>query len=156
MEIERKFLVHSQEYRTEAISSVQIIQGFLNTDPQRTVRIRLQGNNGYLTIKGISNASGTMRKEWEFEIGTEQARELLLLSETIPIEKIRHLVNYGSHMFEVDEFKGANEGLVVAEVELESENEEFARPVWLGNEVTGDIKYYNAQLSKKPFNEWKQ
>ena len=156
MEIERKFLVQSQEYRKQAVSSIKITQGFLNTDPERTVRIRIQGEHGYLTIKGISNTSGTMRQEWEFEIELDPAKEILGLCEATTIEKIRYLVNCGSHMFEVDEFQGVNEGLVIAEVELESEDEEYSRPSWLGQEVTGDIKYYNAQLSKTPFKQWAQ
>ena len=123
MEIERKFLVLSHDYRSEAASSIKIIQCFLNTDPERTVRIRIQGEEGYLTIKGISNTSGTMRPEWEYEIDVDQAKQLLQLCEATIIEKTRYLVNYGSHMFEVDEFYGVNEGLVIAEVELESENE---------------------------------
>ena len=156
MEIERKFLVQSQEYRKEAVSSIKITQGFLNTDPERTIRVRIQGEHGYLTIKGISNTSGTMRQEWEFEIELEQARQLLQLCESTAIEKIRYLINCGSHMFEVDEFQGVNEGLVIAEVELEFEDEEYCRPSWLGKEVTGDIKYYNAQLSITPFKQWAQ
>ena len=156
MEIERKFLVVSDDYRQSAHAQIRIVQGFLNTDPIRTVRVRLYDNKGYLTIKGISNRSGTSRKEWEFEISAEEASELLELSTDPIIEKTRYLVSVDNHLFEVDEFVGLNDGLVVAELELNDENEEFPRPDWLGKEVTGDPKYYNAQLSKIPFNQWPQ
>ena len=154
MEIERKFLVVSQEYREAAHMQKQIVQGFLNTDPERTVRVRLYEGNGYITIKGISNKSGTSRKEWEFEIDPGKARELMELAVESIIEKIRYLIHVGDHLYEVDEFEGANAGLIIAEVELDSEDEEFIKPSWLGQEVTGDPKYYNAQLSKIPFNQW--
>ncbi len=155
MEIERKFLVSSHQYRKEAEEVNHLVQGFLNTDPYRTVRIRVYNDKGYLTIKGISSNSGVSRKEWEFEIDPQQARELMELAEDPPIEKKRYLVRSGDHCFEVDEFEGANTGLVIAEIELEREDEEFERPSWLGREVTGEIKYYNAQLSKNPFGKWK-
>ena len=156
MEIERKFLVVSDDYRQSAHAQILIVQGFLNTDPIRTVRVRLYDNKGYLTIKGISNSSGTSRKEWEFEISAKEASELLELSADPNIEKTRYLVSVDNHLFEVDEFDGLNKGLVVAELELNDENEEFPRPDWLGKEVTGDPKYYNAQLSKIPFSQWQQ
>lgn len=154
MEIERKFLVVSKEYEHEAVSSSQIIQGFLNTDPERTVRIRIRDKEAYLTIKGKSNEAGTIRNEWEIAIGYEMARELLAISEGPVIEKIRYLVPKGDHTFEVDKFYGDNEGLVIAELELEEEDEEYYSPQWLGREVTGEIKYYNSQLSKIPYKEW--
>ena len=154
MEIERKFLVSSDQYRHEAEEVNHLVQGFLNTDPHRTVRVRVYNNKGYLTIKGISSNSGVSRKEWEFEIDPGQAKELMVLSEDPVIEKKRYLVRAGNHRFEVDEFEGANAGLVIAEIELQREDEEFDKPSWLGKEVTGDIKYYNAQLSKNPFGKW--
>ena len=156
MEIERKFLVVSNEYRIASHSQSRIVQGFLNTDPHRTVRIRIYDNKGYLTIKGMSNRSGTSRMEWEFEIDPVKARELMSLSAEPLIEKTRYLVQVETYLFEVDEFEGASEGLIIAELELENENEDFPKPAWLGREVTGDPKYYNAQLSKKPFNQWQQ
>ena len=154
MEIERKFLVTSDQYRREADEVSYMVQGFLNTDPYRTVRVRLYNNKGYLTIKGISSKSGTTRNEWEFEIDVESARELMELAEDLLVEKKRYLVRLGKHCIEVDEFEGSNAGLVIAEIELQHEDEEFERPAWLGKEVTGEIKYYNAQLSKKPFEKW--
>ena len=154
MEIERKFLVRSADYRKEAFKNVRMLQGFLNTDPQRTVRVRIAENKGYLTVKGISNDAGTSRKEWEFEIEVQLAEEMIALSEASPIDKTRFLVKSGEHLFEIDEFHGANAGLVVAEVELQTEDEVFTKPHWLGDEVTGDPKYYNAQLSKIPFEKW--
>ena len=156
MEIERKFLVGSQEYRNKAEAKSHIIQGFLNTDPERTVRIRLQDKDAYLTVKGKSNKSGTIRQEWEFEIGAEEAKQLLCICEKNIIEKLRYLVRVGKHLFEVDEFLGENEGLIIAEVELAAENEDFDKPGWLAEEVTGDVKYYNSNLSKNPYKTWHQ
>ena len=154
MEIERKFLVNSDEYRQAAHAQNLIIQGFLSTDPHRTVRVRLYNNKGYITIKGISNQRGTSRMEWEFEIDPDEARELMDLSVEPLIEKTRYLVKLGHHLYEIDEFAGSNEGLIIAEIELDDEDEKFPKPAWLGEEVTGDPKYYNAQLSKTPFNTW--
>ncbi len=154
MEIERKFLVVSEDYKQEAVSSSHIIQGFLNTDPERTVRIRIRDDEACLTIKGKSNEAGTIRHEWEVDIAFEMAKELLQISEGPVIEKTRYLVVVGKHTFEVDEFAGDNEGLVIAEIELSEEKEVFGRPEWLGREVTGDVKYYNSQLSKIPYKEW--
>jgi len=153
-EIERKFLVISNEYQKMAISSTHIVQGFLNKDPERTVRIRIRADKAYLTVKGKSNVSGTTRFEWEVEVAVEEAQQLLLLCEPSVIEKTRYVVPMGQHFFEVDEFGADNEGLVVAEIELNSEHETFERPSWLGAEVTGQIKYYNSQLSNKPFKQW--
>ncbi len=152
-EIERKFLVIG-EFKKEAYQSNRIVQGFLSSNPERTVRIRIKGEKGFITIKGISNTSGTSRFEWEKEIALNEAEELLKLCETGIINKTRYLVKSGNHTFEVDEFYGENQGLVVAEIELSTENELFKKPVWLGNEVTGDKKYYNSTLSKKPFKTW--
>ena len=153
VEIERKFLVESSEYRKKAISKERILQGFLNTDPERTVRIRIKGDLGFLTVKGKSNLSGTTRFEWEKEIMVPEAEQLLSLCEPIILEKIRYNIPFAGHLFEVDEFHGANEGLVIAEVELKSESEIFKKPDWLGKEVTGDIRYYNSQLSKNPWSK---
>lgn len=155
IEIERKFLVSSNTFKTEAFNSYAIKQGFLNSDKERTVRVRLKKDKGYLTIKGKSSDDGLSRFEWEREIPKLEAEHLLQICEEDIIDKIRFEVKYGNHTFEVDEFFGDNKGLVIAEVELNSKDEVFIKPDWLGNEVTGDIKYYNSQLSKKPFKNWK-
>ena len=154
IEIERKFLVTSNEYKVAAFKKTLIKQGFLNTDPDRTVRIRIKGDHGFLTVKGKSNAAGTIRREWEKEIDLSEALGLFKLCEPGTIEKIRYEVKAGKHVIEIDEFCNENSGLIVAEIELESENEKFIAPSWLGEEVTGDVRYYNSQLSKKPFNTW--
>ncbi len=156
IEIERKFLVKSDAYKEEATSIKRIVQGFLNTHPNRTVRVRIKGNNGFLTIKGISNEAGTSRFEWEQEIEVSEAEALLKICEETIIEKKRYEIPIGPHMFEVDEFQGENEGLVIAEIELENENDPFERPIWLGEEVTGQLKYYNSLLSKKSYTSWKK
>jgi len=153
-EIERKFLVKSHDYRKEAQKTEEIIQGFLSSVPERTVRVRMVDKIGWITVKGIGNASGTTRFEWEKEIPGSEAKSLLDLCEPGRIEKIRYYVKRGIHTFEVDEFKGSNQGLVVAEIELEDETESFEHPSWLGEEVTGQTKYYNASLSKLPFSQW--
>lgn len=154
IEIERKFLVRSEDFKNESNRSTRIVQGFLNTDPLRTVRIRIKGDSGFLTVKGIGNDLGTTRFEWETGISIEEAEALLELAEPGCIEKIRYEVPKGNHLFEIDEFLGENQGLVVAEIELQNEDEPFERPIWLGKEVTGDKKYYNSQLSKRPYGTW--
>ncbi len=154
VEIERKFLVTSNDFKKEANLKLKIKQGFLNTHKERTVRVRLRNDEGFLTVKGISNTSGTSRFEWEKEISATEANALLNICEEGIIDKTRYQVPLGSHVFEVDEFHGANQGLVVAEIELQNENEAFEKPNWLGKEVTGEVKYYNSQLSKKPFKDW--
>jgi CYTH domain-containing protein len=154
IEIERKFLVTSEVFKDEAQKSTRIIQGFLNTDPERTVRIRIKGESAFITVKGIGNASGTSRFEWEKEINIQEAEQLLLLCEKGVIEKIRYEIPLGNHTYEVDEFFGENKGLIIAEIELNDENEIFLKPDWLGEEVTGDQRYYNSQLSKKPYTLW--
>lgn len=154
IEIERKFLVQSKEYKKEADVATRIVQGFLNTDPHRTVRVRLKGDQGFLTIKGLSNASGLSRMEWEKEISITDAETLLSICESGIIEKIRHEIKLNNHTIEVDEFLGDNAGLVIAEIELSSEKEKYPTPDWLGNEVTGDSKYYNSQLSKNSYKNW--
>lgn len=155
-EIERKFLVSSNVYKTEAISKKRIVQGFLNTHPERTVRVRMKGEKGYLTVKGKSNKAGTTRFEWEREMSIDEAEALLKLCEEGVIEKVRYEVKAGIHIFEIDEFHGNNQGLTVAEIELSEENETFEKPSWLGKEVTGNITYYNSSLSKNPFKNWRQ
>ena len=155
IEIERKFLVKSDAFKKQAKAQTKIIQGFLNTDPERTVRVRIKGNKGYLTVKGKGNVTGTTRFEWEKEISRGEATSLIDLCEPGVLEKIRFEVAVGKHIFEVDEFLGENMGLVMAEVELQEENEVFKKPNWLGDEVTGQTKYYNSQLSKNPFKKWK-
>jgi adenylate cyclase len=156
IEIERKFLVRSDAFKNESKRQVRIVQGFLNTDPLRTVRVRIKGDNGFLTVKGIGNDRGTTRFEWEIEIPVPEAEALLKLAEPGVIDKIRYEVPMGRHLFEVDEFFGENQGLIVAEIELQNEDEPFDRPSWLGEEVTGDKKYYNSQLSKRPFGSWER
>lgn len=152
-EIERKFLV-TGEYKSQAYAQTCIVQGYISSARGRTVRVRIRDDKGYLTIKGASNASGTSRYEWEKEISLEEARELMQLCEPGIIDKTRYLVQSGIHTFEVDEFYGENDGLVVAEVELASEDESFEKPIFIGQEVTGDIRYYNSQLMKYPFKIW--
>lgn len=154
IEIERKFLIKSDAYKQEAVSKERIVQGFLNTHEERTVRIRITGDFGYLTIKGKSNASGTSRFEWEKELPVADAKALLELCEKGIIDKTRYRVPKGQHIFEIDEFHGENDGLVIGEIELTEEVEHFEHPDWLGDEVTGDVKYYNSKLSKKPFKTW--
>ncbi len=156
IEIERKFLVTSQTFKNEASLQVRIVQGFLNTDPERTVRIRIKGSKGFITVKGKTSKSGTTRFEWEKEIAIEEAENLLKLCEKGVIDKMRYEVPYKSHNFEVDVFQEDNEGLILAEVELDTETEAFEKPEWLGKEVTGDLRYYNSQLSKNPYRLWKK
>ena len=154
IEIERKFLVISDAFKDQAQQKFRIIQGFLNRNPERTVRVRLKDGKGMLTVKGLSSNDGLSRFEWEKEISKNDAKALLEFCEKGVIDKLRYEVKVDNHVFEVDEFFGDNEGLVIAEVELQSEDETFSKPDWLGKEVTGDIKYYNSQLSKQPFNTW--
>ncbi|NMH88850.1 CYTH domain-containing protein [Flavivirga algicola] len=154
VEIERKFLVTSNVYKNEAFKSTRIIQGFLNTHKARTVRVRLKDDFGYLTVKGQSSQDGLSRFEWEKEISKTEAESLLNICESGVIDKIRYEVKVKNHIFEIDEFFGINEGLVIAEVELGNEDEAFEKPSWLGEEVTGHIKYYNSQLSKQPYKSW--
>ena len=154
IEIERKFLVTSEAYKKEAFKSNQIIQGFLNTHKERTVRIRLRGEKGFITVKGIASTNGLERFEWEKEISKQEAESLLKLCEPGVIDKLRYEVKVGNYIFEVDEFYGDNEGLIIAEVELKTAKDTFLKPNWLGEEVTGTLKYYNSQLSKYPFKSW--
>ncbi|MDB9755620.1 CYTH domain-containing protein [Winogradskyella sp.] len=154
IEMERKFLVKSDAFKQEAFKSYSIKQGFLNSDAHRTVRVRLKKDTGYLTIKGKSTENGVSRFEWEKEITTIEAEALLLLCEKGTIHKTRYEVVAGKHTFEIDVFFNTNEGLIVAEVELNSEDEHFEKPEWLGEEVTGDVRYYNSQLSNRPYKTW--
>lgn len=153
-EIERKFLVKG-EFKSFAYSQSHIVQGYISSAHGRTVRIRIRDEKGYLTIKGASNASGMSRYEWEKEIPFNEAQELMKLCEPGIIDKTRYLVKSGKHTFEVDEFYGENEGLILAEVELNSEDELYEKPSFIGEEVTGDIRYYNSNLMKHPFRTWK-
>lgn len=154
IEIERKFLVKSNTFKKEAFTQNQIVQGYLSSIPERTVRVRTKGNRGFLTIKGASNESGLSRFEWEKEIPIDEAKKLLLLCEKGVIDKTRFEIKLGKHVFEVDEFHGENEGLIIAEIELTTETEIFEKPEWLGKEVTNDKRYYNSYLSKHPFSKW--
>lgn len=155
IEIERKFLVNSDAFKQYAKTKQHIAQGYLNSHPERTVRIRIKGEIGFLTIKGKGNESGTTRLEWETELSLMDAKPLLAICEDGTIDKFRYEIPNGKHIFEVDEFFGDNAGLVIAEIELASEDEFFEKPDWLGKEVTDDYRYYNAYLSKNPFNSWK-
>ena len=153
-EIERKFLV-AGDYKQAAVSSSHIVQGYIGRTPSLTFRIRLRDERGYLTVKGRTDEAGMSRDEWEYEIPAADARELLAHSDG-SIEKRRYMVPAGRHTFEVDEFFGANEGLTMAEIELSSPDEAFERPAWLGDEVTGDKRYYNSQLLQHPYSAWKK
>ncbi len=154
-EIERKFLVKG-DFKSEAFTHWRIVQGYLSSVPKRVVRIRIKGDKAYLTIKSTVSGNGLTRYEWEKEISVQDAEEMLQFCEQEIIEKTRYLVKVGAHIFEVDEFYGSNQGLLVAEVELQSEDEEFEKPSWLGKEVTHDIRYYNSMLVKTPYSEWKK
>ena len=154
IEIERKFLVTSDTFKTAAFIQNRITQGYLSSIPERTVRVRIKGDRGFLTIKGASNESGLSRFEWEKEIPVDEAKKILLLCEKRVIDKTRFEVKVGNHIFEVDEFHGENKGLIIAEIELANETEIFEKPDWLGKEVTNDNRYYNSYLSNNPFTKW--
>ena len=154
IEIERKFLVTDDSFKAAAYTQNRIKQGYLSSVPERTVRVRVKGDKGFLTIKGISNHTGMSRFEWEKEIPLEEANQLLLLCEAGVIDKTRFEVKLGDHIFEIDEFYGENEGLTMAEIELESETATFKKPNWLGKEVTNDKRYYNSHLSNNPYKNW--
>jgi adenylate cyclase len=151
IEIERKYLVRGEEWRESAIP-VQYAQVYLVADEGRTVRVRIAGNSGFLTIKGKSE--GMSRKEFEYEIPLPDARELLLLSKIPIVEKKRYKIEWDGKTWEVDVFEGRNEGLILAEIELKSEDERFSIPHWIGEEVTGDLRYFNSYLSQNPYKEW--
>jgi adenylate cyclase len=151
-EIERKFLVRADSWRDGA-TSARFRQGFLSVEPERTVRVRVSGSSAWLTIKGKS--VGARRLEYEYEIPKGDAEELLDTLCVRPlIEKVRYAVRVGEHSWEIDVFEGENEGLVVAEIELRAEDEEFERPEWLGDEVTDDPRYFNSNLAVRPFRTW--
>ena len=152
-EIERKFLVIG-DFKSQAFEQSRIVQGYISSARGRTVRVRIRNGRGYLTIKGASNESGTSRYEWEKELPLHEAEELMKLCEPGVIDKTRYLVRSGKHIFEVDEFYGENEGLIVAEVELNAEDEAFVKPSFIGQEVTGEVRYYNSQLMRKPYTTW--
>lgn len=154
IEIERKFLVINDDFKLQAMSARYIQQGYIHSDPERTVRVRINGDDAFLTIKGKSNVAGTARFEWEQAISVADAKELMLLCESGIIEKIRYEIQSGSFVFEVDEFLGDNQGLIIAEIELAREDDQFEMPEWLGMEVTGNQAYYNAMLSKHPYRMW--
>lgn len=156
VEIERKFLVGSDVFKKDAFQKFHIKQGYLNSDKSRTVRVRISNDDGFLTIKGKSGATGLTRFEWEQPILKDDAENLLELCEEGVIDKIRYLVKFKDQIFEVDEFFGDNEGLFLAEIELNSEEDVVKLPNWLGEEVTGNLKYYNSQLSKHPYINWKR
>jgi CYTH domain-containing protein len=156
LEIERKFLVKG-EYKSLAFEVSRIKQGYIASGNGRTVRVRTRGNKGYLTIKGPSDAKGLGRFEWEKEISVEEAEALLSIAEPGIISKSRYLVRADDgHVWEVDEFYGENEGLTMAEIELKSEDEQFALPPFIGREVTGDRRFYNSHMRKNPYRLWKQ
>ncbi|GHV60458.1 hypothetical protein FACS1894182_15200 [Bacteroidia bacterium] len=152
-EIERKFLL-SGDFRPFVSKSIRIRQGYLSLGPDNTVRVRVKGEKGYLTVKSVRNETGISRFEWEKEISLQEAQELLQLCEPRVIDKTRHLVPMGNHTYEVDEFYGENEGLIVAEIELSSEDEAFDKPAWLGKEVSADARYYNSMLIQHPYTKW--
>jgi CYTH domain-containing protein len=154
-EIERKFLVINSSFKENSFKKTHIKQGFLNSDKNRVVRIRVTDNKGFITIKGLSNLKGTTRFEWEKEIDFKDATQLFSICEDGIIEKNRFYIKSGNHIFEVDEFLGDNLGLIIAEIELKNENDLFEKPNWLGNEVTGNEEYYNSVLSKNPYKNWK-
>lgn len=153
-EIERKFRVKNTTFLQDIKSKSKIVQGYLSSNPDRTVRIRVKNNKGFITIKGRSSDSGTTRLEWEKEIDFQEAHQLMNLCEDFIIEKTRYEVIFQNQLFEIDIFEGKNEGLIIAEIELESENQNLIFPDWLGQEVTGDIRFYNAYLSRKPYANW--
>jgi adenylate cyclase len=154
-EIERKFLVKG-DYKKYVTKETKIVQGFLSTVPERTVRVRIKGDKGFLTIKGIGNKSGASRYEFEKEISVQDAKDLMKICEPGVIDKTRYIVPTSNNLFfEVDEFYGENEGLTLAEIELPSEDTSFEKPEWLGEEVTGDVRYFNSMLMKNPFKDWK-
>lgn len=153
LEIERKFLVKG-DFMPDVISSSRIVQGYLASSPVASARVRIYGEKGYMTVKGRMSESGMSRFEWEREIPADDALSLLRLCAGGVIDKVRHIVPFAGHNFEVDVFGGANEGLVLAEVELSSEDEAFEKPSWLGQEVTGDMRYHNSMLLKHPYKKW--
>ncbi len=156
IETERKFLVRNDSYKTQSIEMTRMIQGYICRESGKTVRIRIAGEHAWITIKGASSANGTSRYEWEEEIPSDEAAELMKLCSDGIIDKTRYIVIFAGHKFEIDEFHGNNSGLTIAEIELENEAEPFFKPEWLGQEVTGDRRYYNSMLISNPFSEWEK
>lgn len=154
IEIERKYLVLNNDFIAQATTQNRIVQGYISSNPERTVRVRIKGEKGFLTIKGIGSQDKTSRFEWESQIDINDAKQLLQLCEKGIIDKIRYEIPSGKHIVEVDVFEGENKGLIIAEIELENENEEILKPAWLGVEVTQDERFFNAYLSKNPFLGW--
>ena len=152
-EIERKFLI-SRKIKLSEYFSEPIKQGFISSDPERSVRVRIKGKKAFLTIKGKTNQSGTTRFEFETEISVKEADHLLLICKNKIIEKTRYYIPAGKHTYEIDVFEGENKGLVIAEIELNNEDEDFIKPDWLGKELTGDIRFYNLYLSENPYCSW--
>nr|WP_309685403.1 CYTH domain-containing protein [Armatimonas sp.] len=150
-EIERKFLVEGTDW--QSATPTYYCQGYLNRDKHRTVRVRVAGEQGFLTVKGLT--TGASRAEFEYTIPLEDAKALLALCEGPLVEKLRHIVKHAGLRWEVDAFLGDNDGLVVAEIELESEAQEIALPEWVGAEITGDARYYNSNLATEPYSTWK-
>lgn len=151
VEIERKFLLTSDGWRTLG-AAVSMRQGYLSSDKARVVRVRIEGEQACITIK--SKSTGATRGEWEYPVPLTDAEELLALCEQPLVEKVRRRIDYAGHVWEVDEFSGINAGLVVAEIELDSEDATFDKPAWIGEEVTDDPRYYNSSLIKKPYSSW--
>ncbi len=154
-EIERKFLVKG-EFKHLALRSDYIVQGYLFSNEQKSVRVRLRGDKGYVTIKSTLESTNVTRNEWEYEVPAHQVNEMLRICEPGIIEKTRYIVNYKNLVVEVDEFYGDNEGLILAEIELAYENQIFEKPDFLGDDVTDDSRYLNSELSKHPYREWKK
>jgi CYTH domain-containing protein len=154
IETERKYLVINDSFKNEATASFAIAQGYISTDPDRTVRIRLKGNDAFITIKGKSSDDGLSRYEWEKSITKEEFDELIQLCLPGTIQKTRYLVPWGKYIIEVDEFIDLNSGLVIAEIELDLDDIIGDLPTWIGQEVTGDAKYYNSQLMIRPYSQW--
>ena len=155
IEIERKFLVKNDDFKKDSFHQKYLKQGYLNSNKNRTVRIRVTDENGFITIKGKSNQAGTTRFEWEKNIPLKEAKELMNLCEKGIIEKIRYYHTFKGNIFEIDEFLGTNEGLIVAEIELTDKSQDFLKPDYLGEEVTNDERYYNSNLSKNSYKTWK-
>lgn len=154
VEIERKFTLKNTNFLSSSVNSFKITQGYLNSSSSRTVRVRTKGDKAYLTIKGESSANGMSRYEWEKEIDVDDALQLLSLCEDFVIEKTRYEIKVNDLVFEIDVFEGVNQGLIIAEVELQSEDQDFELPEWIDQEVTGDVRYYNSYLSNTPYNQW--
>ncbi|WP_158211130.1 CYTH domain-containing protein [Myroides phaeus] len=152
-EIEHKFLVKDSFFQ-DVTHSIHIVQGYLSSVPERTVRVRIKGEQAFLTIKGIGDKTGISRFEWEKEILLQEAKSLLKICEPGIIDKTRHIAKIDGFIYEIDEFHGSNQGLIVAEIEVSKIGEKFPKPNWLGEEVTGQLKYYNSMLMHHPFNTW--